>query len=120
MLRTPALLVLSLVSLTAVAQDPVVTDGDQYKVLLENEQVRVLEHQDQPGDTTYQHHHPAFVLYAVSPFKRSITLPDGKVIQREFKAGDVIYSAAQTHVGKNIGSTPTHVIMVELKSPAKP
>ncbi|WP_222105266.1 hypothetical protein [Denitromonas halophila] len=120
MLRTAALLVLSLASLTALAQDPVVTDGNQYKVILENDQVRVLEHQDQPGDSTQQHHHPAFVLYAVSPFKRSITLPDGKVIQREFKAGDVIYSPAQTHIGKNVGDTPTHVIMVELKAPAKP
>ena len=120
MLRPAAFLVLSLASLTALAQDPVVTDGDKYKVILDNEQVRVLEYRDQAGETTHQHHHPAFVLYALSPFSRSITLPDGKVIQREFKTGDVMYSPAQTHIGKNTGSTPTHVIMVELKAPAKP
>ena len=120
MLRPAAFLVLSLASLTALAQDPVITDGDQYKVILDNDQVRVLEHQDKPGDVTHQHHHPAFVLYALSPFSRSITLPDGKVIQREFKTGDVMYSPAQTHIGKNTGSTPTHVIMVELKTAEKP
>ncbi|TVO64975.1 cupin domain-containing protein [Denitromonas ohlonensis] len=120
MRRTPALLVLSLALSNAFAQDPVVTDGDKYTLVLENEQVRVLEYRDLPGETTHPHHHPAFVLYAVSPFKRSITLPDGKVIQREFKAGDVMYSPAQTHIGTNTGSTPTHAIMVELKAPAKP
>ena len=120
MLRSAAFLVLSLASLSALAQDPVVTDGDKYKVILENEQVRVLEYRDQPGETTHQHHHPAFVLYAAGPFSRSITLPDGKIIERAFKTGDVIYSPAQTHIGKNTGSSPTHVIMVELKAPAKP
>jgi hypothetical protein len=42
-------------------------------------------------------------------------MPDGKVIIREFKAGDVLWSNAQTHIGENVGDTPTHVIMVELK-----
>jgi len=32
----------------------------------------------------------------------------------------VMYSADQTHIGENVGTTPTHVIMVELKAPAKP
>lgn len=109
----------SMLSLSAMAQDPVVTDGDKYKVLLENEHVRVLEYRDMPGEKTHRHYHPAFVLYAQEPFKRTITLPDGKVIQREFKAGDVIYSDAQTHVGANTGDAPTHVIMVEIKADAK-
>ncbi len=87
--------------------------------LLENEHVRVLEYRDMPGEKTHRHYHPAFVLYAQGPFKRTITLPDGKVIQREFKAGDVIYSDAQTHVGANTGDAPTHVIMVEIKADAK-
>lgn len=99
----------------ASAQDPLQTDGDTYRVLLENDRVRVLEYRDVPGDRTQQHHHPAFVLIALEPFKRTITLPDGKVIMREFKANDVLFSEAQTHVGENVGDTPTHVIMVELK-----
>ena len=55
------------------------------------------------------------MLYALTPFKRQITLPDGKVMIREFKAGDVLYSDEQVHVGENVGATPTHVIMVEMK-----
>lgn len=99
----------------ARAQDPIQTDGDKYKILLENERVRVLEYRDRPGEKTQQHAHPAFVVYAVSPFRRSITLPEGKVLKREFKAGDVMWSEAQTHIGTNIGNTVTHVIMIELK-----
>jgi beta-alanine degradation protein BauB len=104
-----------LVTITASAQDAAQTDRDKYKAILENECVRVLEYIDGPGDKTHQHRHPAFVLYALSSFKRSITLPDGKVLKREFKAGDVMWSEAQTHIGENIGDTPTRVIIVELK-----
>jgi len=99
----------------ALADDPVVTDGDKYVVKFENEKVRVLEYRDLPGEMTHEHRHPAFVLYAAAPFKRRIALPDGKIIIREFKAGDVLWSEAQTHTGENIGDTPTHVIMVEMK-----
>lgn len=106
-------------SLGAAAQDPLQTDGDKYKLLKENDRVRVLEYRDQPGEKTHQHRHPAFVLYAMSPFKRKLTLPDGKTMVREFKAGDVLYSDDQTHIGENVGTTPTHVIMVELKESAK-
>jgi beta-alanine degradation protein BauB len=107
--------VIMLFASRALAQDPVQTDGDKYRVLLENECVRVLDYQDQPGEMTRQHRHPPFVLYALSSFKRAIRLPDGKVLRREFKQGDVLWSPEQTHVGENIGATPTHVVIVELK-----
>ncbi len=103
----------------AWAQDPSATDGDKYKVLLENDRVRVLAYTDKPGDKTSQHQHPSFVVYALAPFKRKIVLADGRTMQREFKAGDVLYSNGEIHIGENIGTTPTQVIMVELK-PAKP
>ncbi len=100
----------------AFAQDAVLTDGDKYKVIFENECVRVLDYKDKPGDETHQHKHPAFVLYSLSSFKRSIALPDGKILQRQFKVGDVMWSNSQTHIGTNNGETPTHVILVEMKS----
>ncbi|MGB5448011.1 MAG: hypothetical protein WBM80_03710 [Woeseiaceae bacterium] len=99
-----------------IAQDAVQTDGDKYRVIFENECVRVLDYRDLPGDKTHQHKHPAFVLYALGPFKRSITVPDGKVLQRQFEEGEVMWSDSQIHVGENTGQTPTHVVLVELKS----
>lgn len=104
-----------LLATMAHAQDAVQTDGDKYKVILENECVRVLDYHDSPGEKTHQHRHPAFVLYALSAFKRTVTLPDGKVLTREFKAGDAMWSDAQTHIGENIGQSPTHVVIVEFK-----
>ena len=119
MKHTLAALVLFASSLPCLAQDAARTDGDKYRVLLDNPCVRVLEYRDQPGEKTHQHHHPAFVLYALGPFKRVIQLPDGKQITRRFKAGDVIWSPAQTHIGENVGTTPTHALIVESKPSAK-
>ena len=106
---------LALLAASAFAQDAIQTDGDKYKVILDNDCVRVLDYRDEPGAKTHQHRHPAFVLYALSPFQRTLTLPDGKTLKREFKAGDVMWSDAQTHIGENTGKTPTHVVMVEMK-----
>src|SRR5690606_28796600 len=105
-----------LLPLLAMAQDPVQTDGDKYKVLFENERVRVLEYRDAPGEKTHQHHHPAFVLYALSAFEREVHLPDGRTLDRAFEVGGVLYSDEQTHIGENVGKTPTHAIMVEMKA----
>lgn len=100
------------------AMDPVASDGDKYRVLLENAQVRVLSYTDQPGDRTQPHAHPAFVVVVLAPFKRRLSFGDGRTVTREFKAGDVMYSKGETHVGENVGDTPTRAILVELKAPA--
>ena len=84
MLRIAVLSTLVLFPVFALAQDAVQTDGDKYKVIFENECVRVLDYKDKPGEATHQHKHPAFVLYSLSTFKRSIALPDGKTLQRQF------------------------------------
>jgi quercetin dioxygenase-like cupin family protein len=110
------LLALCIVAASAAhAADPTHTDGDKYTVRFENDRVRVLEYRDQPGEKTKEHAHPAFVLYALGPFKRALILPNGQKLVREFKAGDVMWSEAQTHIGENIGDTPTHVLMIEMK-----
>jgi len=115
MIRTAFSLLFALATTAALSADPVETNPQNYKVLFENEHVRVVEHRDQPGDRTAEHDHPRFVLYAFVPFEREVTLPDGRVLKRRFEAGDVMYSDAQTHVGHNVGTTPTHVLLVEIK-----
>jgi len=116
MRRIPTLLAFSLLLAgAAAAQDPTHTDSGKYRVLLENEHVRVLEYTDAPGERTQLHRHPAFVVYALAPFTRALHLPDGRVLRREFQPGQVMYSAGEAHVGENVGSTPTRILMVELK-----
>jgi quercetin dioxygenase-like cupin family protein len=99
------------------APDPITTDGDKYRVILENDRVRVLRYQDKPGDKTKPHYHVEFVLYALSPFRRRLIFPDGTVKERDFSPGDVIWMPAQVHTGENIGQTDTDVIIVENKQP---
>jgi hypothetical protein len=97
------------------SRDPVVTDGDKYRVVLENELVRVLEYRDSPGQRTSPHRHPDYVLCALSAFKRRLVVTDGREAVREFRPGEVALGKSQSHIGENIGSTDTHVLIVELK-----
>jgi hypothetical protein len=99
----------------SIIGDPLVTDGDKYSVVLENERVRVLRYHDKPGDKTLQHAHPDYVLYAESSFKRRLTFPDGRKHEVEVKAGSVVWMKAHIHIGENIGDTNTDVIIIELK-----
>ena len=99
----------------SIAQDPLVTDGDKYSVVLENERVRVLRYHDKPGDRTLQHAHSDYVMYAESSFKRRLTFPDGRKQEVDVKAGSVGWMKGHIHIGENIGDTNTDVILVELK-----
>lgn len=102
--------------LTDTSRDPIVTDGDKYKVVLENERVRVLEYRDSPGQRTSPHYHRDYVLCALSSFKRKLTLSAGREAVVQVSAGDVAWGKAQSHIGENIGETDTHVLIVELKA----
>jgi beta-alanine degradation protein BauB len=102
--------------LADTSRDPAVTDGDKYRVILENERVRVLEYRDSPGQRTTPHFHPDYVLCALSSFKRKLTLSDGRGGVREVRAGEVVWGKAQSHIGENVGDTDTHVIIVEIKA----
>jgi hypothetical protein len=101
------------------AQDPAKTDSDKYKLVFENERVRVLEYRDKPGEKTTMHVHPDFVVVARSAFRRRLTLPGGKIMVREFKPGEVLWTDGQSHIGENIGQTDTDVLIIELKEPRK-
>lgn len=45
-----------------MAADPIETNPALYRVVLENERVRVLEYRDVPGDRTMEHSHPDSVM----------------------------------------------------------
>ncbi len=98
--------------------DPTETDPDKYKVVFENERVRVLEYRDKPGDRTSPHRHPDSVMYTLSSFERRLIHGDQ---QRDvqLEAGRAIWIAAQEHGGENIGQTDSHSMFVELKEPPR-
>ncbi len=100
--------------------DPTVTDPDKYKLVFENDQVRVLEYRDLPGQNTSPLEHPDSVMRTLSSFKRRLTNAAGESVDVELPEGTTRWLDAQTHSGENIGDTPTHVLFVELKGSGMP
>jgi beta-alanine degradation protein BauB len=96
--------------------DPTVTDPMLYKVIFENERVRVLEYGDEPGDRTHVHRHPDSVMVTLSAFRRRVTAGD-RSAEVELRAGEARWVGAQEHAGENIGDTATHCVFIELKEP---
>lgn len=101
---------------TAAAQDPLPLYPGNYKVLVENDRVRVLDFRLGKGATERSHSHPAHVVYVVAPFEVRFTFPDGRTGIRKAAAGDVLFSEAVTHATENIGGSEAHGILVELKT----
>jgi quercetin dioxygenase-like cupin family protein len=101
---------------TIYAQDAAKVAPDIVKVLLENDEVRVLEFTVKPGESTGMHSHPNYVIYFLADGKMQTTLPDGKSSESEVKAGDTRWSDAVTHNNKNVGKTESHAIVIELKT----
>ena len=98
-----------------MSDDPAVSNPALYRVVMENERVRVLEYRDRPGDRTTPHRHPDSVMVTLSSFRRRLrTGREERDVAIE--AGTTAWLAAQEHSGENIGETETHVIFVELKS----
>jgi hypothetical protein len=95
--------------------DPVQTDPGLYKLVFENERVRVLEYRDHPGDRTSMHSHPDMVIIPLSTFRRRLTLDDGRTVEVEKRAHDAGWVPAMAHAGENIGDTDSHSLFVELK-----
>ena len=94
--------------------DPVDTNPEHYRVVFENERVRVLQYADTPGDRTTPHRHPDSVMYTLSSFRRRLHAGD-QHRDVEMAAGFTGWLPAQEHAGENIGDSDTHVLFVELK-----
>jgi quercetin dioxygenase-like cupin family protein len=104
---------------TARAQDPVKAAPNNFTVLLENDRVRVLDFHAKAGDKIPMHSHPAYISYSISGAgSTKFTAPDGKVTERPAKTGQATWHDAETHASEYKGSGETHVLLVELKSPA--
>lgn len=97
-----------------MSADPTETDPDKYKVIFENDRVRVLEYRDRPGDRTSPHSHPDSVMYTLSSFERRL-IHGGQQRDVRLEAGRAVWIDAQEHAGENIGSTESHSVFVELK-----
>jgi len=104
---------------TAHAQDPVKASPQYYKVLLENDQVRVLEYRLKPGEKEPMHSHLAGVVYVLSGAKLKFSYPDGRTEERGAATGETIWRDPTTHAVENVGDTEAHAIAIDLKTPGQ-
>ena len=103
----------------ALAQDPVKVDPKHYKVEFENARVRVLRVSYGAHEKSVMHHHPDAVAVFLAEQTATFTLPDGKTIERTGKAGQAIWTPAETHLPENTSDKLLEVVLVELKGPPK-
>jgi len=97
-------------------QDPVTVDPTHYKVELENEQVRVLRINYGGHEKSVMHSHPDSVAIFLNDVHCRFAFPDGKTEEHRFKAGEMLYAPAGSHLPENLSGQPIDVIIVELKA----
>ena len=100
------------------AQDAAKINPRSYRVMLENDSVRVLEYRSLPGLGVCgqgKHFHPAHLVVAMSDGRFKVTTEDDKLITGDQKSGAVFWEPAVTHSVENISGRPMRAHMVEIK-----
>jgi hypothetical protein len=100
-------------TMTKTAHDPVEVTQENYKLLLENRDVRVLEYRSRPGERTAMRLHPGSLIYSFTPSVIRTNIPEGYDV--DLKAGEVLWLKAETYSAENVGATDAHALIVELK-----
>lgn len=123
--RFAAIATFLVVSTAALAEPPPATTGpvdglvsspDNFKLLLENDQVRVLQYTLLPGALDHWHTHPPRVGYVLSGAKIRVTEADGSHEDYDEKMGDIYWAQfSPLHDTRNLGATPFVALLVEVK-----
>ena len=95
--------------------DPANVASDVYKMVMENERVRVFEVRFKPGQATVMHGHPDHVVYVLEDYTLELMLPDGSNQEVPLKTGQALWIGAGPHAAKNIGKTEGYALVIELK-----
>ena len=78
-------------------EDAVTVASHAYKILVENDRVRVLEFKGGPGVKTEMHSLPSAVAIAISGGKFKFTIADGPTIEVELTAGETMFTDPVVH-----------------------
>lgn len=97
--------------------DAITASPDKFKILLENEHVRVVEYKLRPGDKDNWHTHPAKSSYVVSGGNLKIRLENGEEIDVEEKTGTASWmNELGKHYAENVGNTDVVIVLTEVKA----
>jgi quercetin dioxygenase-like cupin family protein len=95
--------------------DPVQVSPSNYRLLLENDQVRVLEMTLRAGEHDETHSHPAETVYSICGGEARITLADGGSAELDLADGHVMWHEPWTHQVENVGDSEIRAVIVETK-----
>ena len=98
-----------------MAEDAAKVAPHVYKVIFENERVRVLDVTLEAGASTDMHAHPDYLAYILEPGAVRFTAPGGETGELEMHAGMVTWREGEEHATENIGGTTVRAIFVEPK-----
>src|SRR5215470_17015182 len=86
------------------------------KLVFENAFVRVIDDVIPPGGAEPKHRHPhGLVVALVDAEVETTTYPEGRVAHGRSRAGGVNWAEPLVHEVRNVGTTPTHWIRIDLK-----
>ena len=89
---------------------------ENYKLVIDNPFVRVIEARVPPGTVEKPHRHLRGVSVCMTEYiVESRAVPDGEWVRSERKLGTVYWSEASLHQLRNVGTTQSHTIRIELK-----
>jgi quercetin dioxygenase-like cupin family protein len=116
---------LSIIAFTSISDDtstvsselqPEIVSPDVYRVLFEDENIKVIEVEHEPGESDDFHGHHPMTWYAVQGGTLEMTAEDGSVNVVEIKTGQIGRPLqGQVHKAKNVGDTKFKAILFEEK-----
>jgi hypothetical protein len=95
--------------------DAVKVAPDSYKVVLENDTVRVLEVRIRQGAKAEMHSHPKSVAICLNDQRLKFTFPNGKSENANVKRGQSVWLDGLSHAVENVGTEDATSVVVELK-----
>ena len=96
--------------------DPVVVSPEHYRVLMENEFVRVLDVRLAPGEQDKMHSHPSSAYFVMSGEKMTYHLPRSEKDGQLARGSVTLQGAIEVHSVENSGTVPIHLILFENKA----
>src|SRR5437016_13793318 len=94
----------------ALAQDAATVAPRSYRVVLENDRVRVLEYKSRPGFGVCgegMHSHPDHITVSLTGAKLKVTTPGRKPTFENIPAGPIFFAPAEIHSAEIIGGLGT-------------
>ncbi|MDA8156328.1 MAG: hypothetical protein M0Z52_07735 [Actinomycetota bacterium] len=101
---------------TAAIEEALTAAPNNYKLLFENDRVRMLDLSIDPGDRTVMHSLRDHLVYIVTDCTATFISPGGQPEQCTLNRGQATWFPARSHEIANNGTKPMEAIIVEFKS----